>query len=127
VEVKNKISGSRCVWIQDNNLIMVPNFLRKQWPEANIGVFFHSPFPSSDIFRMFPFRFEVLKSLLSADLIGFHLFEYARNFFKTCHRLLGLDYEFRRGGYLGVNFHGRSVMIRVGNFGIDDAFIAELT
>lgn len=56
---------------------------------------------------------------MSCDLIGFHLFEYARNFFKSCHRLMGLDCEFRRGGYLGINYFGKNVMIRVSNIGID--------
>ena len=54
------------------------------------------------------------------------MFEYARNFFKTCHRLLGLDYEFRRGGYLGINFHGKSVMVRVSHIGVDEKFFEEI-
>jgi trehalose 6-phosphate synthase/phosphatase len=58
--------------------------------------------------------------------VGFHLFEYARNFFKTCHRLLGLEYEFSRGGFLGINFHGKNVMIRVNHIGIDENFLEEI-
>lgn len=34
------------------------------------GVFLHSPFPSSEIFRTFPKRDELLRSMLNADLIG---------------------------------------------------------
>jgi hypothetical protein len=34
------------------------------------GFFLHSPFPSSEIFRTFPRREEVLRSMLNADLIG---------------------------------------------------------
>eukprot|EP00955_Chlamydomonas_euryale_P035892 350258-Chlamydomonas_euryale.AAC.1 len=34
------------------------------------GLFLHSPFPSSEIFRTFPKREELLRSLLNADLIG---------------------------------------------------------
>lgn len=75
---------------------------------------------------MFQFRFEILNSLLQCDLVGFHLFEYARNFLMTCHRLLGLEYEFMRGGYLGINNHGKSVMIRVSHVGIDEDFFEEL-
>lgn len=48
------------IWIHDNNLLMVPQYIKKSFPDSNIGFFFHSPFPSSDIFRMFQFRFEVL-------------------------------------------------------------------
>ena len=71
---------------------------------------------------MFTFRHEVLQSLLTCDLIGFHLFEYARNFLMTCHRLLGLEYEFSRGGYLGINFHGKNIMVRVSHIGIEDSY-----
>lgn len=105
---------------------MVPFYCKKLMPDANIGFFFHSPFPSSDIFRMFRFRIEILQSLLQCDLIGFHLFEYARNFLKTCHRLMGLDFEFRRGGNLGVDFHGKIVTIRVSNIGVEESYIEEL-
>jgi hypothetical protein len=52
-------------------------------------------------------------------LVGFHLFEYARNFLMTCHRLLNLEYEFSRGGYLGINNHGKNVMVRVSHVGFD--------
>jgi trehalose 6-phosphate synthase/phosphatase len=64
--------------------------------------------------------------MLQCDLVGFHLFEYARNFILTCHRLLGLDYEFSRGGYLGVNNHGKTVTIRVSHAGIDERFIEDV-
>lgn len=39
---------------------------------------------------------------------------------------MGLDYEFRRGGYLGINYHGKQVMIRVSHIGVDEPFLAEL-
>ncbi len=75
---------------------------------------------------MFQYRFELLQSLLQCDLVGFHLFEYARNFLMTCHRLLGLEYEFTRGGYLGINNHGKNVMVRVSHVGIDQSYFEEL-
>lgn len=107
---------------------MLPAYIRKTSfsSDANIGFFFHSPFPSSGIFRMFIYRQELLQSLLNCDLVGFHLFEYARNFLMTCHRIMGLEYEFSRGGYLGINNHGKNVMVRVSHFGIDAAYFDEL-
>mmetsp|Transcript_40690 Transcript_40690/g.39292 ORF Transcript_40690/g.39292 Transcript_40690/m.39292 type:complete len:167 (+) Transcript_40690:1053-1553(+) len=128
IEVKNIFSKQnlKSIWVHDNHLLLVPYFLKKSFFEANIGFFFHSPFPSSDIFRMFRYRVQVLHSLLSCDLVGFHLFEYARNFFKSCHRLLGLEYEFRMGGYLCINFHGKNVVIRVSHVGVDQEFVEEL-
>lgn len=46
------------------------SFLRKRFNRIRCGLFLHSPFPSSEIFRTFPKREELLRSLLNADLIG---------------------------------------------------------
>jgi len=105
---------------------MVPLYVKKQFEKANIGLFFHSPFPSSAHFRTHKYRFEILKSLLHCDLVAFHLFKFARNFFKSCNSICGFEIEFRRGGYLGVIFHGKHVMIRVAHIGIEESFIEEL-
>ena len=32
--------------------------------------------------------------------------------------MLGLEYEFHKGGYLGVEYEGRHVMLQVATFGI---------
>eukprot|EP00347_Sterkiella_histriomuscorum_P002755 403366928 len=127
-EVKNMFSKQNLkqVWIHGDQLLMVAFYLKKKFLDANIGFFFHTPFPSSGIFRMFQFRTEILNSLLHCDLVGFHLFEHARNFLMTCHRMLGLEYEFLRGGYLAINNHGKHVMIRVSHIGIDPDFFEEI-
>ena len=62
------------VWIHDYHLMVLPSLLRKRFNRVRCGLFLHSPFPSSEIFRTFPKREEVLRSLLNADLIG-ELFE----------------------------------------------------
>ena len=49
---------------------MLPSLLRKRFNRVRCGLFLHSPFPSSEIFRTFPKRDEVLRSLLNADLVG---------------------------------------------------------
>ena len=61
--------------------------------------------------------------MLCCDLIGFHLFEYARHFLASCKRLLGIEHHFSRGGYLLLDYHGRNVMIRIGHLGIEPSVI----
>jgi len=126
LEVKNLLNGATTIWIHNNHLLMVPLYVKKNFEKANIGLFFHSPFPSSAHFRSHKYRFEILKSLLHCDLVAFHLFMFARNFFKTCNRICGFEIEFRRGGFLGINFHGKHVMIRVSHIGIEESFLEEL-
>ena len=57
VEVKNEIKGAKTVWVHNNSLLMVPGYVKKAAPDANIGLFFHSPFPSSAHFRSHKYRY----------------------------------------------------------------------
>jgi len=114
------------VWVHGDQLIMAPFYLRRQFAEANIGFYFHSAFPASAIFHSLYRRKEMLQSLLHSDLIGFHLFEFARNFVNTCHRTLGLQTEFSVGGVLSVNYHNRNIVVHVSHIGIDEDFIESI-
>ncbi|PPD70291.1 hypothetical protein GOBAR_DD32835 [Gossypium barbadense] len=87
-----------------------------------MGFFLHSPFPSSEIYRTLPVREEILKALLNSDLIGFHTFDYARHFLSCCSRMLGLEYQSKRG-YIGVEYYGRTIGIKIMPVGIHMAQI----
>ncbi|CAA7014356.1 unnamed protein product [Microthlaspi erraticum] len=100
------------VWIQDYHLMVLPTFLRKRFNRIKLGFFLHSPFPSSEIYRTLPVRDEILRGLLNCDLIGFHTFDYARHFLSCCSRMLGLDYESKRG-HIGLDYFGRTVYIKI--------------
>jgi trehalose 6-phosphate synthase len=58
--------------------------------KVRIGFFLHTPFPSSEIYRILPVRKEILLGVLHCDLIGFHTYDYARHFLSSCARVLGL-------------------------------------
>ncbi|KAL8272770.1 hypothetical protein Esti_003320 [Eimeria stiedai] len=114
-EVALNMHDTDIVWIHDFQLLVAPMYVTRKNRRANVGLFLHIPFPSSEIFRCLPCREEILRGMLCADLIGFHFFEYARHFLVTCKRLLGLEYSFRRGGLLAIDFGGRSVFVRIGH------------
>ncbi|CAN7133841.1 unnamed protein product [Brassica rapa subsp. narinosa] len=105
------------VWIQDYHLMVLPTFLRKRFNRIKLGFFLHSPFPSSEIYRTLPVRDDILRGLLNCDLIGFHTFDYARHFLSCCSRMLGLDYESKRG-HIGLDYFGRTVFIKILPIGI---------
>ncbi|KAI9381238.1 hypothetical protein POPTR_015G074000v4 [Populus trichocarpa] len=105
------------VWVHDYHLMVLPTFLRKRFNRIKLGFFLHSPFPSSEIYRTLLVRDEILKALLNADLIGFHTFDYARHFLSCCSRMLGLDYESKRG-HIGLEYFGRTVYIKILPVGI---------
>ncbi|KAG6491778.1 probable alpha,alpha-trehalose-phosphate synthase [UDP-forming] 9 [Zingiber officinale] len=106
------------VWIHDYHLLALPTFLRRRSPRVKLGFFLHAPFPSSEIFRTIPVRNELLRALLNADLVGFQTFDYARHFLTSCSRLLGLDYQSKRG-YIGIEYYGRTVTVKILPVGID--------
>ena len=81
------------VWVQDYQLMLLPQLLRKAVPGISIGYFHHIPFPSYELFRVLPERDELLKGLLGADLIGFHTYDYMRHFVSASERVLDLHFN----------------------------------
>ncbi|KAL4062134.1 alpha,alpha-trehalose-phosphate synthase t [Scleroderma citrinum] len=84
---------------------------KEKVPGVKIGFFLHTPFPSSEIYRILPVRREILLGILFCDLIGFHTYDYARHFLSSCTRILGLPTMPN-----GVEFEGR--LAHVGTFPI---------
>jgi len=110
--------GNEMIWIHDYHLMLTPSCIVRKLPLAKIGFFMHAPFPASDVWRTVAVRLELLRSLLNVDLVGFLLFEYARNFLTCCKRMLALEYEFQKGGFLGLEYEGRHVHVQICTFGI---------
>eukprot|EP00510_Aplanochytrium_minuta_P001363 CAMPEP_0184010528 /NCGR_PEP_ID=MMETSP0954-20121128/3266_1 /TAXON_ID=627963 /ORGANISM="Aplanochytrium sp, Strain PBS07" /LENGTH=1204 /DNA_ID=CAMNT_0026290133 /DNA_START=236 /DNA_END=3850 /DNA_ORIENTATION=- len=107
------------VWVHDYHLLMLPSFLSRKLEGAAIGLFLHVPFPSSECFRILAHRDEILKSMLCADHVGFHLYEYARHFITCCKRMLGLESAAMQGGVMGISNNGRTVSITCSHVGLD--------
>ena len=79
------------IWIHDYHLMLLPKMIRDVSPGLSIGFFLHIPFPSYELFRLLPWRIELLEGILGADLVGFHTFDYERHFMSSIRRLLGYD------------------------------------
>ncbi|CAH9107546.1 unnamed protein product [Cuscuta europaea] len=107
------------VWIHDYHLMFLPECLKKNNSKMKVGWFLHTPFPSSEIHRTLPCRSELLRAILSADMVGFHTYDYARHFVSACTRILGLE-----GTPEGVEDQGRLTRVAAFPIGIDsDRFI----
>jgi trehalose-6-phosphate synthase len=52
--VVDQYQSGDTIWIHDYHLLLVPSMVRSKLPKAKIGLFVHSPFPSSEIFRCLP-------------------------------------------------------------------------
>ena len=117
-KVLEAYSGGELIWVHDYHLMLTPSCIVRKLHLAKIGFFMHAPFPASDVWRTVAVRLELLRSLLNVDLVGFLMFEYTRNFLTCCKRMLSLEYQFQKGGFLGVEYEGRQVMLQVCTFGI---------
>ncbi|KZT69086.1 glycosyltransferase family 20 protein [Daedalea quercina L-15889] len=95
------------IWIHDYHLLLVPSMLRQALPEAAVGLFVHTPFPSSEIFRCLPRRKEILDGMLGANLVCFQTYSYSRHFTSSCVRVCG--YEITATGGIDVAGHVASI------------------
>jgi trehalose 6-phosphate synthase/phosphatase len=102
------------VWVHDYHLMILPALLRDRLPEARIGFFLHTPFPSAEIFRILPWRREILRGVLGADLVGFHVYDYLRHFRVAAVRVLGVEGEADR-----LSVGNRTVCLGAFPVGID--------
>lgn len=102
------------VWVHDYQLLLVPHLLREKRPDLRIGFFLHIPFPSFEVFRILPWRKEILTGLLGSDLIGFHIYDYARHFISSVKRLFGYEFNFNT-----LILEDRQVHVDVFPMGID--------
>ncbi|KAJ7119934.1 trehalose 6-phosphate phosphatase [Mycena crocata] len=79
------------IWVHDYHLLLVPKLVRERVPDAVLGLFVHTPFPSSEIFRCLPRRKEILDGMVGADLVCFQTYSYSRHFTSTCVRVCGYE------------------------------------
>jgi len=79
-EIKDK---KAIVFFQDYHLALSSLYLKKLKPDAITLLFWHIPWPPYDVFRILPQRAELLKGLLSYDLLGFHIRYFGNNFLEA--------------------------------------------
>lgn len=116
------------VWVHDYHLMLLPKLLRDRLGDdgcaLRVGWFLHTPFPSSELFRLLPYRAELLTGLLSANLLGFHVDSYMRHFFSACVQTLGLEVTER--GVLAAPVGGVYARCAAIPIGIDsDSFVEQ--
>ncbi|KAI4148764.1 MAG: hypothetical protein LQ340_004953 [Diploschistes diacapsis] len=116
--VAKDVQDGDLIWVHDYHLMLLPAMLREEIGDRKtnikIGFFLHTPFPSSEIYRILPVRNDILLGVLHCDLIGFHTYDYARHFLSSCSRILGLVTTPN-----GIEFQGKIVTVGAFPIGID--------
>ena len=71
------------ILIQDYHFALLPKMIKESRPDAEVGIFWHVPWPSPEAFSVCPWRKEILKGMLGADIVGFNTQQFCNNFIET--------------------------------------------
>lgn len=122
------------LWVNDFHLFLLPSMLRKKTGRSSgsllsnvgIGMFIHTPYPTSEIFLTLPVRSEIMRGLLSADLVGFQFYDYTRHFFSGAQKLFGVRATCQKGGLLALEVsEDRNVFIHITHNCIEHEYVVE--
>jgi alpha,alpha-trehalose-phosphate synthase [UDP-forming] len=90
------------IWVHDYHFFLLARALRRRHHRGPIGIFFHTPFPDCDVFRILPWADEIVDALLDFDLLGFHTDGYAAAFCRCAAALAPQRARMLAGGPGGV-------------------------
>lgn len=115
-------SGRALVWTQDYHLALCPQLLKEARPDISVAHFWHIPWPNPEIFRIFPWRREILEGMLGSDLLGFHIRYHCDNFLATVASQLEAKIIPDQSA---VQYRGRTTLVRPFPISIDYHRIVE--
>ena len=121
-------SQENCLIIlNDIDLALVPIGIIQKNNNANIGMYIHTNFPASDIWKAIPRNEVIINSLLLCNVIGFHLFTSCRNFTTVLRRFFGLFYQINSKGLMTIKYLGRTILLGVRQGQTDRDYLLQLT
>jgi trehalose 6-phosphate synthase len=122
--IADEIGGSTFIWVNDYQLALVPGMLTRR-DDTVVGMFWHIPWPTWEVFRILPQKREILTSMLACDFLAFHRRYQARNFLNAVERELGARIDLETST---VHHDGRITRVTNLPMGIDvDVIRARLT
>lgn len=112
------------VFIQDYHLALAAKFIKERRPDLQVAMFWHIPWPNPEIFRVLPWKQEILEGLLANDVVGFHIRRHATNFLDTVAETLEARVDMER---FAVDRGGRRTWVRPFAISVDAEEIATLS
>ena len=104
------------IWVHDYHLIPLAEKLRAKGVSSRLGFFLHIPFPHFEVLRALPVCNELMRALLTYDVIGFQT-ETDRQAFLGAVRMIGGNSRVTANG--SILSEGRVVVTDVFPIGID--------
>lgn len=108
--VLDEIEGRpAAVFTQDYHLALLPRLIRDADPDVITGQFWHIPWPNPEIFRICPWKNELLDGMLANDLLGFHIGDHCSNYLNTVAQTLDARVD---EGYNLISYRGEPTVVR---------------
>ncbi len=104
-----EISADGLLLIQDYHFALVPKLVRDHAPHGVTSLFWHIPWPNSEVAGICPWKEAILEGILGADLVGFHTRQYCLNFLETVQRYLECRVDLES---MSVSYGGHCTLVR---------------
>ena len=75
--------GPAVVFVQDYHFALLPRMLKNARDDLVVAQFWHIPWPNPEVFRICPWKDEILDGMLGNDLLAFHIQHHCNNFLDT--------------------------------------------
>ena len=95
--------------IQDYHFALVPRLVREQAPHVVTSLFWHIPWPNSEVVGICPWKEALLDGMLGADIVGFHTRQFCLNFLESAQRYLECRVNFED---MSVTYGGHCTRVR---------------
>ena len=95
--------------IQDYHFALVPKLVRDHAPHIVTSLFWHIPWPNSEVAGICPWKEVILEGMLGADIVGFHTRQYCLNFLDTLQRYLECRVDLET---MSVSHGGHRTLVR---------------
>lgn len=95
--------------IQDYHFALVPRIVRERAPHVVTSIFWHIPWPNSEVVGICPWKEALLEGMTGADVVGFHTRQYCLNFLETAQRYLECRVDFDD---MSVTYRGHRTRVK---------------
>lgn len=102
-------SADGLLLIQDYHFALVPKLVREHAPRVVTSLFWHIPWPNSEVVGICPWKEAILEGMLGADIVGFHTRQYCLNFLDTVQRYLECRVDLES---MSVSYGGHRTLVR---------------
>lgn len=95
--------------VQDYHFALVPRMIRNQAPHVVTSLFWHIPWPHSEMIGICPWKETLIEGMLGADILGFHTRRYCLNFLESAQRYLECRVDLEE---MSISFGGHRTLVR---------------